>query len=214
MDLKKTIIVIPVVALIGLAACTNPDGTINNEASGTAIGAATGAALGGAVSGKSSGAFLGGIFGAVAGNLIGQELDKQEAALREQLSGSGVYIQNTGQQLIVTLPEAITFAVDSAEVKSSLNDDLLILARNLNDYPNTTVDVVGHTDNTGTEEHNLSLSDRRAAAVRAILIQGGVSAPRIRAYGVGETQPIATNASAAGRQQNRRVEIYITPIRR
>ena len=213
MSIIKTPIVVALVAGMGLSACTNPDGTTNNTATGIAAGAGIGAVLGRAIGGDSRGAVVGGLIGATIGGAIGDDLDRQEAALRQQMGNSGVSIVNTGSQLIVTLPEAITFPVDSARLKSSFISSLNALAQNLQQYPNTTVEIVGHTDSTGSPGYNQQLSERRAFSVRSVLLNAGVASSRLRAYGQGENNPVASNATAAGRQQNRRVEIYITPNR-
>ncbi len=214
MSIIKTPLILAMTASLGLAACTNPDGTTNNGGTGALVGAGVGATIGAAVSGGSGrGAVIGGILGGLVGGAVGDDLDRQEAALRQQMGGSGVSIVNTGSQLIVTLPEAITFPVDSARVRSGFIGSLNSLARNLQQYPNTTVEVVGHTDSTGTASYNQQLSERRAFAVRSVLQNAGVSGRRLQAFGQGENNPIASNRSAAGRQQNRRVEIYITPNR-
>ncbi len=213
MSIIKTPIAIALIAGMGLAGCTNPDGTANNTGTGVAAGAGIGALLGRAIGGDASGAVIGGIIGAGIGGAIGDDLDRQEAALRSQMGGSGVTIVNTGSQLIVTLPEAITFPVDSAQLKSSFVSSLNALARNLQQYPNTTVEVVGHTDSTGAASYNQQLSERRALSVRSVLLNAGVSGSRLRAFGQGENNPVASNGSSAGRQQNRRVEIFITPNR-
>ena len=213
MSIIKTPIAIVLVAGMGLSACTNPDGTANNTGTGIAAGAGIGAVLGRAIGGNGRGAVIGGIIGAGIGGAIGDDLDRQEAALRQQMGGSGVSIVNTGSQLIVTLPEAITFPVDSAQLKSSFVSSLNALARNLQQYPNTTVEVVGHTDSTGSASYNQQLSERRALSVRSVLLNAGISGSRLRAFGQGENNPVASNRTAAGRQQNRRVEIFITPNR-
>jgi outer membrane protein OmpA-like peptidoglycan-associated protein len=214
MSIIKTPLILAMTATLGLAACTNSDGTTNNAGTGALVGVGVGAPLGAAVSGGSGrGAVIGGILGGLVGGAVGDDLDRQEAALRQQMGGSGVSIVNTGSQLIVTLPEAITFPVDSAQVRSGFIGSLNALARNLQQYPNTTVEVVGHTDSTGTASYNQQLSERRAFAVRSVLQNAGVSGRRLRAFGQGENNPIASNGSASGRQQNRRVEIYITPNR-
>ena len=208
----KTLSVVTLAGAITLAGCTNPDGTANNTGTGAGIGAVVGGLFGRAVSDdKAAGTVLGGIVGGAIGGAIGADLDKQEAALRASM-GDSVSIINTGSQLIVSLPEEITFDTNSAVVKSSLVADLNTLARSMNDYPNTTIEVVGHTDNTGTVAYNQALSEQRARAVRGILINT-VTPSRVIAYGVGETRPVASNATADGRQANRRVEIYITPNR-
>ena len=125
--------------------------------------------------------------------------------------GSNVGIVNNGNNLVVTLPQDILFAVDSTTVSGASQNDIFTLASSINRYPNTTVNVIGHTDSTGEAAYNFNLSQRRAQAVASVLINGGVSPQRIRSIGRGEDAPIATNATAQGRQQNRRVEIIITP---
>ena len=206
----KTLSVVALAGAITLSGCTNPDGTTNNTGTGAGVGAVLGGLFGRAVSDdKTKGTLIGGIIGGAIGGAIGADLDKQEAALRADM-GNNVSIINTGSQLIVSLPEDITFATNSAVIKSSLVGDLNTLAASMNTYPNTTIEVVGHTDNTGTSAYNQALSEQRARAVRGVLINT-VASGRVIAYGVGETRPIESNASSAGRQANRRVEIYITP---
>lgn len=199
------------VSLLALAACDDPN--YRNTQTGAAIGAATGAAAtiiaGGDRDKIAAATVLGGVAGAVIGNVI----DKQEADLRQDLSGSGAVITRDGNRLIVTLPEAITFDTDSVYVRNNLVDDLGRLAANLQQYPDSTVDVIGHTDSVGDASYNQNLSARRASAVETILLQNGVANSRIRAYGRGETQPVASNDTASGRAANRRVEIVINPTR-
>ena len=212
MSLARSSVAIAMIAGIGLVGCTNPDGTTNNTGTGALVGGVLGAATGALVSDNNrKGAIIGGIVGAGAGGLIGNQLDKQQAELQQEIGGSGAQIINTGDRLIVVMPEAITFDVDSATVRGSIRDELFAVSRSLQKYPNTTVQVIGHTDNTGSTSYNQSLSERRANSVASILINGGTSSNRIVAYGRGETQPSASNATAEGRRQNRRVEIIITP---
>ena len=116
-----------------------------------------------------------------------------------------------GDRLIVTMPQDILFAVDSATVNSSLRGDLLTVANSLREYPRSRVQVVGHTDNTGSAAYNQGLSERRANSVADVLTSGGVSYDRIQAFGRGEDQPVASNLTTEGRAQNRRVEIVILP---
>jgi len=192
-----------------LGGCTEPG---ENTASGAAIGAAVGAGVQ-ILRGEDGGDVIkGAVVGGLVGGAIGNQLDKQEQELRDELNGTGARIVNTGSELIVTLPEGITFDVDSTFIRPSITSALADLSRSINDYPNTIVDVIGHTDNTGTSSYNQNLSKQRADAVAAQLISNGVSSTRIRAFGRGETSPIATNATAEGRQANRRVEIIITPV--
>ncbi len=134
------------------------------------------------------------------------------AFLARHVTGKTVAaIQNTGEELIVTLPEGILFDTDSAAIRAMLQSDLRALAQNLQTYPDTTVDVIGHTDNTGSSGYNMDLSSRRASAVAGVLLEEGVAPWRVRSFGRGETEPVASNLTPEGRQQNRRVEIFIRP---
>ena len=197
-------------AAFALTACVEPgEKTRQGALTGAAVGAVAGAVLG--KGSRKDEIVKGAVVGGLLGGAIGNRLDAQEQALRGSIGDSGALIVNTGSELIVTLPESITFETDSTYVRPSVQTTLTKLANNLNDYPGTTVDVVGHTDNVGAESYNQDLSARRAAAVSGILIRSGVSSSRIRAYGRGERDPIATNLSAEGRAQNRRVEIIIIP---
>ena len=200
---------IPVFALAACDDPSNPD--YQKTRNGAAIGAAAGVASQILAGNSADSALKAGALGAVVGAVIGNVLDKQEQDLRQDLEGSGATITNTGNELIVTLPEAITFATDSTSVRGSLQDDLAALANNLQEYPDSTVDVIGHTDSVGDESYNQNLSSRRAYAVESILLNNGVPNDRIRAYGRGETQSIASNETASGRAANRRVEIVIRP---
>ncbi len=197
-------------AAFALTACVEPgEKTRQGALTGAGLGAVAGAVLGKGSRGDEI--VKGAVIGGVLGGAIGNRLDAQEQALRGSIGSSGALIVNTGSQLIVTLPESITFETDSTYVRPSVQTTLTKLANNLNEYPNTTVDVVGHTDNVGAESYNQDLSARRAAAVSGILIRSGVSSSRIRTYGRGERDPIATNLTPEGRAQNRRVEIIIVP---
>jgi outer membrane protein OmpA-like peptidoglycan-associated protein len=203
-------------ALLAVTACTEPGYVTGQDQNrktkqGAVIGGLLGAATGAAVSdSKGKGALLGGAIGALGGAAIGNALDKQEAELRQQLD-SDVKIVNTGDRLILTMPQDILFDVDSANVAPVLRDDLFKVADSLQRYPDTTVQVVGHTDSDGAASYNQRLSERRANAVADVLMDGGVRGARIRAFGRGEDQPIASNLSPEGKRQNRRVEIVILP---
>ncbi|MCA0044490.1 OmpA family protein [Celeribacter litoreus] len=205
---------IPLIATVGLTACMDTYDSSSNTAQGAALGAALGGIAAAATVGgddKLSKVAAGAIVGGAIGGAIGNQLDKQAAALRQDLGNGDVKIVNTGSQLIVTMPQDILFATDSAVVVPSLQNDLRALAANLQDYPNTTIQVIGHTDNTGSASYNQELSTRRASAVATILTANGVAPYRVRAYGRGEDQPVATNLTPEGRAMNRRVEIIITP---
>ena len=216
MNITKLPLTLAAASVLGLAACQTPlpgQGTENTN-QGALIGAGLGAAAG-IIRGddreeRIRGAVVGGLVGAGIGGAIGAQLDRQEAELRAQL-GSNVGIINTGNELIVRLPQDILFATDSATLSGGLQNDLRAVAGSLNNYPNTTVNVIGHTDNVGAAAYNQALSERRAQAVASVLINSGVAPSRIRSIGRGLTAPIADNSTAAGRQQNRRVDIVITP---
>ncbi|MDO7550414.1 MAG: OmpA family protein [Planktomarina temperata] len=206
-------------ALLILSGCVTPESAANskpgdNTTAGTIMGGLIGAIAGMEMSSKGDrkkGAVVGAIVGAAAGNAIGQSLDEQAADLRRDLNNNQVNVTNTGSELIVTMPQDILFALDSAAVRSDLRRDLGVVAGNLQAYPNSTISIEGHTDNTGTANYNRILSQRRANAVADILVNNGVPPARLYAVGRGENEPVASNLSATGRAQNRRVEIVIRP---
>lgn len=207
---KTAIFALPAAALM-LAAC---DATTENQR--TKNGAIIGAVVGGALGANSTSdnkferGIIGAAIGGAVGGAIGNELDKQADDLRRDLD-SDIGVVNTGSELRVTMPQDLLFATDSDRLRSDLIADIRTVAGSLNDYPNSTVIVVGHTDSTGDASYNQNLSERRAASVAAVLRGEGVAGGRLRTVGQGEAQPVASNATAAGRAQNRRVEIIIRP---
>lgn len=214
----KTSIVLGVAGIMTLSACaTDPSQYPGTEGNRTQEGAIAGAALGGligAVTGEGNrgddivrGAVIGGVAGAVTGNIM----DRQAAELRNNFDDSRIQVIRSGDNLIVRMPEAILFATDSTALNPQLRSDLFVLADSLNKYPQSVVTVTGHTDNTGSAGYNQDLSERRASSVASVLRTGGVSSSRIRVVGAGENSPIATNQTAQGRAQNRRVDITISP---
>lgn len=207
-------IILITVSAFALAACVAPDGTPRQKTTeGAVIGGILGAIIGsGAKGNKKSNVIIGTVIGAAIGGAIGQQLDRQEEALRASINNDQVVIVNTGSELVVTLPDAITFETGSAVVRNSLYGDLAALAQNLNEFPDSTIDIIGHTDNIGAASFNQELSARRAESVAIILRDGGVSPGRHRAFGRGEDEPKASNLSEEGRAANRRVEIIIRPI--
>ena len=218
---RRVPVILAVTGAMALSACaTDPYGQPTNMSrtqQGVLAGAATGAILGAVRDDDSNNRgrdiARGAIVGGAAGGLVGSVLDAQARALQSQMTTPGVQVVNTGQTLNVTLPEGVLFAFDSAAVSGPAQNDLYALARNLQQYPNSTVQVIGHTDSTGAASYNMDLSQRRARAVAAILTSGGVSPNRIATSGMGSSQPVASNATDAGRAQNRRVEIVIRPTR-
>lgn len=200
-----------VAAALTLTGCTYNNGMPNQPATGALIGGATGAVLGQAIGHDTKATAIGAVVGAAVGGAIGADMARQERELNQQLAGSGAVITNTGSQLRVILPEGVTFPTGSATVASSFLPALREVARSLNAHKNSTVRVVGHTDNVGSATYNKQLSQDRALAVARILISYGVSSSRITYSGRGFDEPITSNATAAGRAQNRRVEVVITP---
>ena len=145
---------------------------------------------------------------------MGYTYDKQIKELKEQTAGTGVDVTPTdnGQAILVNLPEGVTFDVGSSTLKPQFRTTLDGIAQNLGQYPNSLIDVYGHTDSTGSDAFNQTLSESRARTVANYLSMQGVSAARIRSQGLGETMPVADNATDEGRRRNRRVEIKIVPI--
>ena len=210
MTLTRTMILVTLSAGT-IAGCTNLDGSSNRTATGALIGTGAGALIGNAFDNSTTGRIVGGAVGAIAGGTVGAMLDKQHRELTQDLAGSGATVVNTGNQLVVTLPESITFDTGSAVVHPDYLDEIALVARSLNDNPASTILVVGHTDNVGATAYNQALSERRAGAVAAILTANGVAAARVGTVGRGYDQPVASNDTPGGRAQNRRVEIVITP---
>lgn len=218
--MTKSPLTIAVAATLGLAACTDPaalgtvgpDGEPINERrnQGALIGAASGAVIG-AIVDDTGGAIAGAVVGGLIGGAIGYDLDQQEAELRRALGSDEVKIVNTGDRLIVTMPQDILFEVNRFDVRPDLRSDLVVLANSLQRYPDSTVQVIGHTDSDGEAGFNQQLSERRANAVADLLLENDVPFNRIQAFGRGETQPVASNLTPEGKAQNRRVDIVILP---
>jgi len=221
MTLLKTPIAVAIGGLFALTACTDPSAlTVSKDdpnakaKQGALLGAGVGAALG-ALTGRdgdrNEAALKGAILGGAAGGIIGNSLDRQEADLRESIGNDDVQIQNTGDRLIVTLPQDILFAVNSTDVRPDLRRDLQAVAGNLQAYPDSVVQIVGHTDSDGSADFNANLSEGRANAVADVLLDSGIPFARIQTFGRGEAQPVASNLTSEGKAQNRRVEIVILP---
>lgn len=214
----KTPVTLSIVAALMLSACSPPRPYgYNDPNQRTKTGAAAGALLGAAAGAasvkndKGRAALLGAVVGGLAGGAVGAGLDQQAADLRAKLNSNGITVTNQGDYLLVRTPSDLLFATDSASVSPSLNGDLAALAQNLNAYPNSRIQVIGNTDNTGSAAYNQDLSQRRASSVASVLIADGVAANRIQVVGQGEDQPVASNLTAEGRAQNRRVDIIIIP---
>lgn len=206
------------VALGMLSACTttNPytgEQQVSKTAGGAAIGALAGAGLGLLAGGDDrKNALIGAGIGALAGGGIGVFMDQQEAELREQLQGTGVSVTRVGNQIVLNMPSNITFASDQDAIQAGFYPTLNSVALVLNKYNQSLVDIYGHTDSTGDDNYNLELSQRRAQSVATYLGSQRVDNRRFLVTGVGEARPIAGNSNNAGRAQNRRVEIQISPL--
>ncbi|MFC0203685.1 OmpA family protein [Novosphingobium soli] len=203
-----------VLAMVSVSACVTDPNTGERKVSRTAIGGVGGAGLGyllGSVIGGKTARIVGAGIGGVAGGVVGYQMDKQIKELKEQTAGSGIDVTQQGDGILVNLPD-VTFAVDSTVVSPSFQAALDKVAQSMVQYPNSLVDVYGHTDSTGSAAYNLDLSKRRADSVARYLISRGVSSSRIQTQGMGLNYPVADNTTAEGRALNRRVEIKITPV--
>ena len=200
------------IAVSFLSACaTDPytgESKVSKTAWGTGIGTAVGAGVGALVGGQ-KGALIGAGVGAATGAAPGGYMDIQARKLRQELQGTGVQVARDGENIRLIMPNAITFNTNEAIIKASANPVLDSVAKVAKEYSKTSLQVLGYTDSTGNDTINIPLSQRRAAAVAQYLGLRGVASTRITAAGMGAQNPIASNATAAGREQNRRVEIYL-----
>jgi outer membrane protein OmpA-like peptidoglycan-associated protein len=208
------------VTALGMTACTTDPYTgqqrVNRTAVGIAAGAIGGYLLGDLVGGHNDRTeqLLGAGIGAIAGGAVGAYMDRQEADLRRQTAGTGVDVLRQGDDLILRMPSSVTFDVDRWEVKPQFYGVLDDVGRTLGSYNQTYIDVLGHTDTTGSNEHNQLLSERRAAAVADYLATRGVARARMATRGFGETAPLyLPDDTDMKRAANRRVEIKIVPFR-
>lgn len=218
----KTNILLAGLAALSLSACTsiNPytgDSQLSNTAGGTLVGAGGGAVVGAILGGATGndprvGALIGAGVGGLTGAAIGSYMDQQEAELRAQLQNTGVSVTRQGNQIIMNMPSNITFDTDSSRVKPQFNETLISVGLVLKKFNKTLVDVYGYTDSTGSDAYNQELSQQRAVSVATVLAGQGVAQGRFYITGRGEEDPIASNSTEAGRAQNRRVEIMLSPI--
>ncbi|MFA9230455.1 MAG: OmpA family protein [Microgenomates group bacterium] len=213
----KTTTLLASAGLLALTACVDPnaypDDPNARARTGAILGAVSGAIVGASRSDDNQlrNAVIGGAVGAAVGGVIGTSLDQQAAELRSSMGNQNVTVTNNGDYLVVNMPQDVLFATDSATLRPDLTGDIKSVAASLLRYPNSTIQVIGHTDNAGSAAYNQDLSQRRAVSVANILRESGVPNGRIAAFGKGEDNPIASNLSPQGRAQNRRVEIIIRP---
>ena len=211
--MKKMIIALTCTTM--LVGCAENIQQNPRTATGALGGALAGAALGTLVGGNDyRNALVGAGIGLLAGAAVGQFLDQQQRDLEQDLAGTGADVYQQGDALYVRLPENVTFATGSAELRPGFYPIISDVARTLQQYPQSYVEVIGHTDSTGDDAFNQRLSERRAETVATELRSRGITPSRVTAFGVGESQPIASNATPEGRAQNRRVEIRIVPLTR
>ncbi len=212
--MKRLLILTLILSMCALG-CATPQ---NKKEKGTRIGvlagAAAGALLGQAIGGDTTGTLIGAGVGALAGGAIGRKIgsnmDEQEAAMRQQLAAvEAANVQRNADTLAVTFKADALFGIDSASLMPGSFDEIQRVSTVLNQYPQTSIIVSGHTDSTGSESHNLALSERRAKSVKNALAGQGVSLSRITTIGYGQSTPIADNTTEAGRQLNRRVVVTI-----
>lgn len=214
--MKKLLVILALAAFLA-AGCAPPQNKTQQGAMiGTGIGAAAGAGLGQAIGGNTKstllGAGIGAVVGGLAGGSIGRYMDNQEAMMRQQLAGvEAANVQRNANLLAVTFKSDFLFAVDSAQLKPGSYDEIARVAKVLVQYPQTNILIAGYTDSTGSETYNQQLSERRAEVVKNALMGQGVNPGRLTTIGYGESRPVAENATEAGRQLNRRVEITIQP---
>ena len=215
--MKKLIAVMATVGL--LAGCQQVGQSYDGNQStykGAGLGALLGAGLGSLTGDGSTErrqrATVGAGVGALAGMAIGQYMDRQEDNMRGQLAGSGVQVNRVGNDILLNMPNSITFGFDSSTIQPQFYGTLNNVASVLNQYPETNIIVTGHTDNAGSDSYNYDLSQRRARAVSNQLNQQGVFPGRLNINAAGESQPVASNATENGRAQNRRVEVRIVPV--
>ena len=207
-----------VAAMLPLSACvtdpTTGKRTISKAAIGGIGGALGGYLLGDLIGGKRDRTekIVGAGIGALAGAGAGYYMDEQEKKLRQQTAGTGVNVTREGDNLVLDMPSGVTFGVDSANIDAGFRNTLDQVASTLMQYEKTYVDVMGHTDSTGSDTYNQTLSERRASAVADYLSIRGVQSARLATRGYGESQPKASNLDAAGRSANRRVEIRLVPV--
>lgn len=203
------------IALLGACKSAQKTGDksgMNKTEKGAVVGAASGAVVGGMIGNKKNNTALGAIFGAVAGGavgaVIGNRMDKQAQRMEEDL-GNTATVERVGEGIKLTFDSQLLFDFGKSDLKQGNKDDLRKLAQTLIDYPETELLIVGHTDNTGSNSFNKTLSRKRAAAVSSQLSDAGVKNSRLSTVGKGESQPAVSNDSEISRSQNRRVEIAI-----
>jgi len=220
--MKHKIISILSIAALSLTSCTTIDPytgqkKTSNTVKGAAIGTLGGAALGALIGNTRGGgksrdyAIKGAIAGLVGGAGVGNYMDTQEALMRNQLRGTGVSVSRVGNDLVLNMPSDVTFNSGRSAIQPQFTDTLGSVAAVLKKYARTRISITGHTDSVGSASYNQGLSISRARSVASFLNSRGIKSGRILSYGQGESSPIASNNTSAGKAKNRRVEIRIVP---
>jgi outer membrane protein OmpA-like peptidoglycan-associated protein len=194
---------------------TNPytgEQEVNKTTKGAGIGALAGLLTAVAIGGDRKKLLIGAGVGALAGGAVGNYMDRQEDKLRMQLQSTGVSVTRSGDNIILNMPGNVTFATNSSDISADFYPVLNSVVLVLNEYDKTYIDIIGHTDNTGSAAYNQQLSEARASSVARYFESRNILSQRIVARGVGFSQPIASNDTPEGRAMNRRVEILLTPI--
>ena len=204
---QRTAVALLAATSLGLGACAS----LSKKEQGAVTGAATGAAIGGIIGNQTGstarGAIIGAVVGGAAGAIIGHQMDQQAKELDATIEGARV--DRVGEGIAVTFESGLLFAYDSDVIQPAARTNLTALANSLKKYPDSQLLIVGHTDDAGSDSYNQGLSQRRADAAAAYLETQGIARSRIQTSGKGESEPVATNSTDAGRQQNRRVEVAI-----
>jgi outer membrane protein OmpA-like peptidoglycan-associated protein len=203
---RSVLIVLLSTALL-LGGCSSLSNTQKGAAIGTGAGAAAGAAIGKAAGGTAEGAIIGAVVGGTAGAIIGKRMDKKADELDEELENAEV--ERVGEGIKVTFDSGLLFEFDSAEIQGQSEENLTEFAQTMQDFEESNILIVGHTDAKGSSDYNQKLSENRAQSAANFLMRQGLSGDRITTTGKGEAEPVATNDTEAGRQQNRRVEVAI-----
>ena len=204
---QRTAIALLAAGSLGLSACASMSKKEQGAATGAAAGAAIGGVIGNQTGSTARGAILGAIVGGAAGAVIGHQMDQQAKEIDASVEGATV--ERVGEGIQVTFASGLLFPYDSDVLQPAARANLTELANSLKKYPESQLLIVGHTDDTGSDSYNMGLSQRRADAAAAYLQSQGIARSRIQTSGKGESEPVATNESDAGRQQNRRVEVAI-----
>ena len=214
--MKKATLLLCIIFSLAISGCATDTQQQKKRNVGAALGTVVGAGVGYAIGGGKGaaiGAGAGLVAGGLAGNQIGKYMDQQEAEMQQALAAvEAASIQREQDILAITLKSDFSFDFDSAVIKPGAEDEIARIAAVLIKYPQTNISIEGHTDSKGAEEYNMDLSKSRAEAVKNSLIGRGLTSSRLQTIGFGESKPVATNDTEAGRQQNRRVRIVIVPI--